>query len=156
MNEERHRKWDITIKAVAPIVTVLGLFVGIWQFTRSQSAQLEREYALLGEKDRLEYKRRTWEKQAEVYTKVSNVVGRIASQDLTETELNKLLTEFYSLYWGDMIYVEDKKVEDAMKDFHLEIQDYLKHISDRDRVKIRAKMLVDAFRESSKNQWVTK
>ena len=153
MKEDTYRRWDITVKAIAPLVTIAGLLIGVWQFSRGQAVQLEREYKLLAEKDRLEFKQRTWEKQLEVYTKVTNVVGRIAGENLSDSELKKSIGEFDSLYWGDMLYVEDKAVADAMKDFHLETQDYLKGTGDHNRLKIRALMLVEVFRQSSKNQW---
>lgn len=156
MTDEAYKKWDLTIKTIAPIITVLGLLVGVWQFTRGQSAQLEREYKLLEEKDRIEFKQRTWAKQVEVYTKVSNVVGRIAAEDLSDDELKKTIGQFYTLYWGDMLYVEDEAVEQAMIDFHVEIQDYLKEIGNRDRLKVRAKQLIEVSRQSSRNHWFTR
>lgn len=155
MNEESYRKWDLGVKIIAPILTVIGLLVGIWQFTKGQAAQLEREYKLLAENDRLEFKHRMWEKQLDVYTKISNVVGRIAAGNQQKGELQKDIDQFYNLYWGDMIYVEDSAVEKAMIEFHVEIQDYLKGIGTKDRLKIRAKQLIDVCRESSRNQWLS-
>ncbi|HKQ09491.1 MAG TPA: hypothetical protein VJ464_30500 [Blastocatellia bacterium] len=155
MDEETYRKWDVGAKVVAPILTVVGLLIGVWQFSKEQGAQLERQYKLIAENDRLEFKRRLWEKQLEVYMKISNVVGKIAAEDLNKADLKKAIDQFYSLYWGDMLYVEDKAVERAMIDFHVEIQDYLKGNSTRDRLKVRADQLITVCRDSSRNQWFT-
>src|SRR5260370_37539061 len=132
MNEETYRKWDVGMKIVAPILTVAALLVGVWQFIRGQSAQLERQYQLIAENDRIEFKRKVWEKQLDVDLKISSVVGRIASGDQSKDQLTKDIDQFNSLYWGDMIYVEDQAVEKAMIDFHVEIQDFLKGLGDKD------------------------
>jgi hypothetical protein len=47
MDEPTYRKWDVGLKIVAPILTVVALLVGVWQFGREQSAQLERQYQLI-------------------------------------------------------------------------------------------------------------
>lgn len=153
MDEPTYRRWDVGLKIVAPILTVAALLVGVWQFTSGQAAQLERQYQLIAENDRLEFKQRVWEKQLDTYMKISGVVGRIASGNQSKGELMKDIDQFNSLYWGDMIYVEDEAVEKAMIDFHVEIEDFLKGISEKDRLKIRADSLVKACRESSKRNW---
>lgn len=153
MNEETYRKWDIGLKIVAPILTVAGLLIGVWQFSREQAAQLERQYQLIAENDRNEFKRKAWEKQLDVYTKVSGVVGRIASGDQSKDQMKKDIDQFNSLYWGDMIYVEDEAVEKAMIDFHVEIEDFVKGVGTNDRLKVRANDLIHACRESSKRNW---
>lgn len=153
MDEPTYRKWDVALKIVAPILTVAALLVGVWQFTREQAAQLERQYQLIAENDRLEFKQRVWEKQLDTYMKISSVVGRIASRNQDKKELMKDVDQFNSLYWGDMIYVEDETVERSMIDFHVEVEDFLKGDSDKDRLKIRADSLVKACRESSKRNW---
>ena len=144
MNEEHYKVWDLRIKIIAPLLTVTGLLLGVWQFTSGQAAN-----------DRLEFKRRTWEKQLDVYTKVCHVVGRIAAENQQKNSLKKNIDQFYSLYWGEMIYVEDKDVEKAMIDFHLAIHDYLNGVISDDTLKIRAKQLIDICRRSSRNQWFT-
>lgn len=153
MTEEAYRKWDVAAKIIAPILTVAGILVGVWQFSAEQREQLKRQSIMLSENDKLDFKRRMWEKQLEVYTKVNNIVGKIATSNQNDKKLLAEIDNFYSLYWGDMIYVKDEAVEKAMIDFHLEIQDFLKRISDKDRLKLRANDLVEACRQSSKRSW---
>jgi hypothetical protein len=153
MTEETYRKWDIAVKVAAPIVTVAGIVIGVWQFSRDQSAQLERQYLLIAQNDRLEFKRKTWEKQLEVYTKIGEVVGRIAGADLSKDKLLREIEQFDTLYSGNMIFVEDAAVEQAMIAFHLDIGDFLKGIATKDKLKVRADMLIKACQASSKRGW---
>jgi hypothetical protein len=153
MNEETHRKWDIGLKVAAPIITVLGLLVGVWQYTHEQKEQLVRQYKLIAENDRLEFKRRLWEKQLETYLHISNIVGKIAGGDQSEKEFKESINQFNTAYWGAMIYAEDAAVEKAMIEFNLEIQDYLNKESDKTRLKQRALAVVQACKQSSRNQW---
>jgi hypothetical protein len=47
MTEEQHRKWDIIIKGIiTPIIAVITVLFGIYQYTDSQATSLEREYQL--------------------------------------------------------------------------------------------------------------
>jgi hypothetical protein len=153
MDDATYKTWDLRLKIIAPILTIAGLLIGVWQFTKGQSAQLERQYQLSAESDRMEFKRRVWEKQQEAYMKISSVVGRIASGNQSKEELMKDIIAFDSLYWGEMIYVEDKTVEQAMIDFHVEIQDFLNNIGTKDRLKLRAEALIQACRNSSRASW---
>ena len=153
MDDATYKTWDLRLKLIAPILTIAGLLVGVWQFTEGQSAQLERQYQLAADNDRMEFKRRVWEKQQEAYMKISSVVGKIASGNQSKEELMKDITLFDSLYWGEMIYVEDEAVEKAMMDFHLGIRDYLNEIGTEERLKVRADALIKACRNSSRANW---
>lgn len=152
MTDDGYKRWDLRIKIAAPIITVIGLLVGVWQFTAGQSAQLQRQSAQIAENDRLEFKRRMWEKQLDTYMKVSGAVGRIATAE-DDKELRKEIANFDALYWGEMIYVQDEAVEKTMVAFHVETRDFLNGVRTKDDLKRRANSLVEAFRESSKRNW---
>ena len=111
MNEENYRRWDIAVKIVGPVLTVAGILIGAWQFTTEQAAQMQRLHDQTVAGDKAEFKHRTWEKQAEVYSKISNIAGRIAaSPDKSDkAKFNKEVNEFNNLYWGALIYVKDEK-----------------------------------------------
>ena len=36
MDEASKRKWDVALGVLAPILTVVGLLVGVWQFNRGE------------------------------------------------------------------------------------------------------------------------
>lgn len=154
MNEEQYKRWDIIIKIGTPFVTIFGLLVGIWQFNKEQAAQLQRQNIQISQNSKLEFERRKWERQLEIYLKLSSVVGKIATINQDNKKLLQVIDDFYSLYWGETILFEDKSVEAAMKTFHLEIQDFLKGRITKDRLKVRASELNTALRESySKNRF---
>ena len=142
MTEENYRKWDVLTKIVAPTLTVaVAVFVGMLQFA---------------EKDALEFKRQVWERQLNVYMETANVVGEIpvvAEQAEQADKFQKSVERFYTLYWGNMILLEDMTVREAMIRFHLEINDYIEGISSVERLKVRAANLVETLRKSSHASW---
>jgi len=147
MKEETYRRWDIGVKIIAPIITIVGLLVGIWEYSKERDAQLQRQERQIRLNDELEFKRRLWEKQLDVYLKITSAVGQIAARKPS----TKAIDQFYSVYWGDLIFVEDdKEIEQAMVDFHLEIHDYLVGIGTQTRLKLRANSLIKVLQKSSK------
>ena len=95
MTEESHRKWDIVMKVVAPIVAIVGLFIGAMQFGKEQASIRERELKLLAANDALEFKRRVWERQLHVYMDTAQVVGEMSVIADRPNELGKAVDRFY-------------------------------------------------------------
>jgi hypothetical protein len=148
MDEESKRRWDVRLGIVAPIITVIGLLVGVWQFNQGEENKTKLEYRLLGEKDQLEFKRKLWLERLTSYKSIAEQAGKIATTDKSDKAFKGLVQTFDASYWGMMIFVEDPEVERAMMDFHDEIVDYQKNQSNGDRVKLRADALVKACRKS--------
>lgn len=139
MTAESYRKWDVLTKIAAPALTVaVAVLVGMWQFA---------------EKDALEFKRQVWEHQLNVYMQTANVVGEMSVLADRPEKFQNSIDRFYTLYWGDMIFLEDVAVRGIMIRFHLELQDYINGISSVDRLKVRAENLVDTLRKSSHAAW---
>jgi len=111
---------------------------------------LGHQIKLLIENGRLEFKHQQWEKQLDVYLKISYVVGQIVAGHLRRDELKNAIDGFYSMYWGGLIYVKDDDVEQAMINFHFEIHDYLEGIGTQDKLKLRADSLIKTIQKSSK------
>ena len=63
--------------------------------------------------------------------------------------MEESVLQFTSLYWGAMILVKDKNVEQAMINFSVELKDYQNEWSDLDRLKIKANDLIEACRKSA-------
>lgn len=154
MTEETHRNWDIATKVAAPIVTIVGLLVGIGQFTREQANIRQRELVLLARNDALEFKRRVWERQLNIYMDTARVVGEISVVADRPAKFTEAVDQFYTLFWGNMILLEDVGVRGLMIRFHLEVRDYLDGVSSVERLKVRAAKLIDALRASSNASWV--
>jgi hypothetical protein len=148
MDEESKRRWDVSLGIVAPILTVIGLLVGVWQFNRGEENRTRLEYQLLERKDKIDFQRKLWLERLTTYKAIAEQAGRIATTDKNDKAFKGLVQGFDASYWGMMIFVEDPAVEKAMIDFHVEVVDYEKGQSDTDKLKLRANELVTACRKS--------
>ena len=160
MAEEHFPRATLAIKALAPVLTVVGLLVGLHKFyaqetesrERDQKAEdnlRERERQQLTASDELNYRRALWEKRRDTYASIGEVVGQIAAAvDDDQKTFNAAVKRFDTLYWGGMVLVEDPPVETAMKRLHEEIVDLRGNLSNAVRVKQRAYAVGQACRES--------
>jgi hypothetical protein len=143
MDEESKRRWDVALGIIAPILTVIGLLVGVWQFNKGEENKTRLEYQLLAQKDKLDFERKLWLERLGTYKSIAEQAGNIATTDETDKTFKGLVQAYDASYWGMMIFVEDSDVEKAMIDFHVEVVDY-----DGDKLKLRANELVKACRKS--------
>ena len=148
MDEESKRRWDVALGIIAPILTVIGLLVGVWQFNKGEENKTRLEYQLLAQKDKLDFERKLWLERLGTYKSIAEQAGNIATTDETDKTFKGLGQAYDASYWGMMIFVEDSDVEKAMIDFHVEVVDYEKGQSDGDKLKLRANELVKACRKS--------
>jgi hypothetical protein len=150
----RIKLWDLRIKAATPVVAVIGLFASVLQFNCQQSAQLRRQQEATAENNRIEFNRRMWEKQLDVYMRYSRVVGKIAAGNQNEDELRQDFNEFFTLYWGEMAFFEDKAVEEASVTLRIKIENFLASgAKDRSELKKSALYLLRTCKESSRKSW---
>jgi len=149
MDENTKRRWDVILGIVTPILTIVGVLVGVWKFTAEQAQQTE----LMVRSNAIEFERNLWKQQLDTYAKIADIVGRIASNAEDLKALAELVKEFQSLYWGAMILVEDESVEAAMIAFNQEIQDFKSGWSNSNRLKTRALQLIEICRNSSRRTW---
>jgi hypothetical protein len=105
-------------KLLPAILTVMGLAIGVWQFTNQQAFN-----------DKMEFKRRIWEKRMEAYTQIGDVVAKIVS-DRDDAKFDTLYKSFNEMYWGKIPLFEDDSVELAMKDFKYQLKDKAEGIQD--------------------------
>lgn len=136
MDEPSKRSWDVLLGAVAPIITVVGILIGVWQFNVGEERKAAYEHAS-----------KLWLQRVDTYTAVAKLVGKIAAPP-DDATLKQAVSDFMSSYWSDMILVEDKAVERAMVDFRIEVDDFIRGRSTADRLKIRADVLMEAFKTS--------
>jgi hypothetical protein len=105
MDDKRHKLWDIIIKALGFIATSATIYIGVTQFNNQQESAAE-----------MEFNRNFWQKQNEVYVEVCRSAGTMAANIGDTALFNKEKKHFLSLYYGDLILVEDKNVEGAMRE----------------------------------------
>ncbi len=115
MTEELHRKWDIIIKGIiTPIIAVITVLFGIYQYTDSQQKSLEKEYQL----KKIERQERAFEEKAQLYKETRQVLSFLSTNnDFESTIFESKKNRFWELYWGDLAAVESRKIEAIMVRF---------------------------------------
>lgn len=137
--EDRHNwYWDLGLKIVGSLLTVVAILVGVWQFNIGEERKAVYEHASA-----------LWLKRLETYSNVAKLAGSIAAAPGGQPAQADI-DAFLAAYWGDMILVEDAEVERTMIAFRTEIEDFKRGRSSTDRLKQRADQLMKAFRESMK------
>jgi hypothetical protein len=96
---------DTWIKALSVLGGVIAFCWGVYQFIATQNAQAETR--------RIEATKPFLERQLKLYTEATQVAATLATSKKAE-ELDAASKRFWSLYWGELALVEDKKVEAAM------------------------------------------
>jgi len=147
MEEARKRDWDVALGIVAPIVTVVGVLVGIWQFVAGENHKVILEQSLIQRKDDLDFARKLWIERMNQYRSVAELAGKIIAYS-GNTKQKDVIQDFVAAYWGAMILVEDKEVERAMISFYVELRDHSEGWSSDDRLKARADGLIAACKRS--------
>jgi len=147
MDEDAKRKWDVRLGIVAPLLMLLSVVVGVWQFNAGEANRRADDFhnALL--KDDIEFRRKLWMERLERYRTVSELAGRVAAlpkgKARDEAEL-----QFETAYWGTMILVEDEQVAKAMIGFRQAMRDENGGWGSAEDVKTWADALMKALRIS--------
>jgi hypothetical protein len=115
---KRNDRIDTVIKITAPILTFLGLIIGIGEFNLQQSNN-----------NKLEFKRRMWDKRFEAYSSLSDIISSIIIEKDTKS-LDSLSRNFEKLYWGKLPLFSDPIVLSALSDFRNALRDKLNNIID--------------------------
>jgi hypothetical protein len=87
----------------------------------------------------------------QLYTTASTAAATLATSD-DQTERTAALKRFWSLYWGELALVEDRRVEQAMVKFG----EGLKRNADREELQQLSLALAHACRDSLGASWGVK
>lgn len=153
--EERPVKkgWDLS-KAVAPLLTVLGISVGAWQF----SSQMSHESTM-------EFSRSLYNKKLQAYEEVGKAVGDllvvphdeqlwISAEDTLA--FDSCLERFRTCYWSVLPLVEDSTVETAMIQFKDMARFYRRGENDYHDLAREGMSLMNACNRSLEHHWTKK
>ena len=99
---------EVWIKALSILGAVVAFCWGVFQFVSGQNAQVETR--------RIEATKPFLERQLKLYTEVTQAAAILATSRKPD-ELDVANKKFWTLYWGELALVEDKKVEAAMVQF---------------------------------------
>jgi hypothetical protein len=136
---------DYFVKLITPLITIFGLLIGIWQFNRQQSFN-----------EKLEFKRKMWEKQLDAYTQISDNVSKIIIEN-DRNRLDSLSRKYEELYWGKLPLFTDKNVHYSMKEFREILQDHLngiKNLNDGNLLKKSGYKLINNCQKSIHDSWI--
>ncbi len=147
------RRWDLS-KAVAPLLTVLGISVGAWQF----SSQMSHESTM-------EFSRSLYSKKLQAYEEVGKAVGDLLvvphdeqlwiSADDT-LAFDSCLERFRTCYWSVLPLVEDSVVEAAMIQFKDMARFYRRGENDYHDLAREGMTLMNACNRSLEAHWSKK
>jgi hypothetical protein len=143
MDENKKRSWDVALGIIGPVLTVAAILVGVWQFNKGEEHR-QHEQAL---QSKIDFDRRAWLERMNAYRSVAELAGKVIAH-IDDKKREDAIRDFKSAYWGTMILVEDKEVEESMVKFYIEIQDYENGWSNVDRLKVRDDDLIKACQHS--------
>ncbi len=100
--------FEVWIKALSILGAVVAFSWGVFQFISGQNTQAETR--------RIEATKPFLERQLKLYTDATQAAAMLATSKKPD-ELDVANKKFWSLYWGELALVEDKRVEAAMVQF---------------------------------------
>lgn len=122
---EQDKKVELIIKIVSPLLTLVAVIVGIWQFNSGQRALKEREIeqrnfelSKMNNAATIEMGTKFKERQTGLYIETCSVISYlIVNKNFTTQQYQDKLERFWQLYWVELSAVETREVERAMVNF---------------------------------------
>jgi hypothetical protein len=125
LTEDRHRFWDIIIKAGTVIVAAFVGIIGLAQYIRESNNNIATQTI---EREKLDIERHKIntelvKEQIQSLRDTQRTVAVISTSHDTN-ELEKTINKFWQLYWVDLIGVETLELESAMVQFGQLLEQY--------------------------------
>lgn len=103
--ENPKSKWVSGLEALLRYATPLGaitaFLVGIYHYQDTKREEFKKEF---------------WERRYEVYNHLTDVTASIANTP-DSVSFDSLCREFWIIFWGKSILIEDREVYESMRDF---------------------------------------
>ena len=120
MKEETHRLWSIMIQVITVLGVLYGVFSGLNSWSETQRLEkLRLQNELLGV---------FWGHRVKAHIDAASTAAILAKSNPGETAWKKAEKEFWELYQGRLVVVEDYEVCQAMIAFRDSLRDYKKKI----------------------------
>jgi hypothetical protein len=97
------------ISVVSALAAIFALVMSLRQFNDQQEREVKKPIR---------------EKQLTLVFELSDVASRIATLKPDDVERKKAESRFKELYWGPIVYVEDRELQQWIGDFHNCLDDY--------------------------------
>ena len=146
MNKE---KVKLTLEALAVILALAAIGVGIWQFKAESTEARQAAEA----RNIREFNRAVWLDQYQTYGDISDALGNIISAVELEDDAARRAAEsrFRGLYWGRAIFVEGEEVARQMIRFRALINQHHQRRLTDDQLKQAAAKLGNALKEAARS-----
>lgn len=132
-------KLELLVKGATPVVAVVGLIFGVWQFNRGQADQLYRQQQYVIENEKAELRRKRREKHLDLLTRLSVAAGKVAANLDDPKQARGSIQEFDILYWGECAFLEDRELEAELQNLHLDLLNLTDSYDAGDRVTEKTK-----------------
>lgn len=135
-------KIEWVTKIVGPIIPLIAIIAGLWQFNAGQEGNY-----------RMEFNRRMFERKLNTYDELAKITGEIVMAADDTLKFDSLRMQFDRLYYTRMVLSENDTVSSLMIDTRNELLDYRNNESDIIRVKKRVLFLMDKIKGSLAGDW---
>ncbi len=135
--------FDHILKVLTPLLTLITVIVGVYQFNKGQKENKEKEFNIrkletekMNNQLNREILSKFKENQNKIYSEAMDVIGFLATNtDYQTKEYQEKLNRFNQLYWVGLSFVATKEVETELLKFqtilkNLQVNDY-RNIDDK-------------------------
>lgn len=119
MNKTKGTNWDLIVKIVGLIALLASGLWTLYKFRADRRVDLDRQFQAQQTEAKLradELNRFIFERQAGLYLEAAQAASTIATSN-NKAEKKAANNKFYELYFGQLVVVEDRRVELAMIEF---------------------------------------
>lgn len=148
MEEATKRTWDVAFGVAAPIITALGIIIGVLEFNAGERNKITQEYAALERKDQIDFERKLWLDRVSAYHDIADIAGTLAASTDDPVAFRKEAKKFDAAYWGLMILVEDPCIDKKMRELRFNITNFEDHFVPGSQIRAQAAELVEACKTS--------
>ena len=133
---------ELITKIVGPIIPLIAIIAGLWQFNAGQEANYK-----------MEFNRKMFERTLTTYDELAKITGEIVMSAEDTLKFDSLRMQFDRLYYTKMVLAENDTVGSLMIDTRNELLDYRNNESDLNKVKRRVLFLMDQIKRSLSEDW---
>jgi hypothetical protein len=127
---------ETKLKVTALIVSVVTIFIGIYQFNSGQKNNLKFEFEKARMNDSINFQNRLWERKLSIYTECSRSIGNIIAIEDKEMPSDSLVKKFHTIFYGDAALVQDSVVNEDLAHFKRSVNDYKDGTISLDQLKV--------------------
>lgn len=124
MNEHNFRLYQVIFQTIAAVGAVIVFFVGLHRWYADQRSLLETRIAAEETARDIEFRRELWMRQVDMLADIADTASRIASfaDDQQPDDFDAAVQDFERLYWGNVTFVDDPELVQAMRSLRNEIR----------------------------------